>query len=202
MPDARPRRIILGVDPSLTATGFAALLDDGSRAPAAPAPGLGFAHTVRAPAKGTLYDRLNDFWSKLLAVLEEFEVYVGSLSAQAGESVPVDVVIEDATSLRSRGAGHAKVNALSAARLGAAVGVVMVTVAGTAHVRWPVTTYTVDEWVPKRRLGRGGWTAPVQHDRVVAFYRDYQPALAQASDDEVMAYALACFHRERTREAH
>jgi Holliday junction resolvasome RuvABC endonuclease subunit len=197
-----PAKVILGVDPGLRATGLAAIALDES---ADVAPQLVMADTVKPCAKGELIDRLMGLEMGVTRFLEEFWDRVVALRPPgAGLPVlPVEIVIEDATALRSRGLrGGPRMNAVSSARLGAAVGVVMLTMKYDTNrgSDWPVYTYTVDEWIPKARRGRGGnWTGPVRHDRVVAFYRQLEPALKPATDDEVMAYALAMFHRERTR---
>lgn len=181
--------VILGVDPSLSGTGLAAIVTGDK-------PALCFARTIRAPKTGDLIDRLVILQSKLLLALEEFERYILTLPT----GTPVEIAIEDATSLKARGArGRGpKTSAVSSARLGAAVGAVMLTLVGVSRGRWTIHCYTVDEWVPKARIGKGGWTAPVRHDRVVGFYRELDPALEEATDDEVMAYALAMFHHRRS----
>lgn len=178
-----PYRLIVGVDPSLSATGIAALEHHGD-------PGawrLVYRATVRPPAKGTLVSRLEAQARDLHHVL---------LTAIVGRPTPAMVVAEDPSDFRIPG----KSGPSQLIRFGAGVGVALLTVSrACAELGLPLTTYGVNEWLPTQRGSRGGgWRYPVAHKHVLVRTRQRIPGTAEATDDETMAAALALTHALRT----
>lgn len=169
-------RLTVGIDPSLSATGIAALAREGM------AWRLVYKHTVGAPAKGSLISRL-DALSR--------DVYEAMFAVLAGRDGPITVAAEDPSDFRIPGKGGPS----QRFRFGAGVGVVLLAAQRACDCfGLRVQTYGVHEWLPKSRIGRGGWTAPTRHAHVIATTRRLIPGTQQATDDETMAAALALQH--------
>lgn len=173
-----PPRTIIGIDPSLSATGIAVLRHDGepahwcvvSRA------------TCGAPAKGQIAERL-------LVLSRDFErEFMAALLSGAGPGTAL-VVAEDPADFRVPGKG----GPMQRFRFGQGVGVVMATAARVCmQLGVPLETYGTKQWLPMQGGRRGGgWRYHVPHQLVVHRAQQLIPGLEGATDDETMAAALA-----------
>lgn len=177
-------RTVLGIDPSLSATGIVALQRDGD-------PGawrLVYRHTVRPPAKGALVSRLEALYR---------DVYKAVLTAIAGRPEPMTAAAEDPSDFRVPG----KSGVSQLIRFGAGVGVALLAAQCACHeLGLPLVTYGVNEWIPKVGGRRGGgWKHPMSHKDLLAQARLIIPGTTEATDDEVMASALALQHVLKVR---
>lgn len=171
---------VIGIDPSLTATGIVALERDETPLRAWR---VVFRRTVRPSAKLPLLERL-DRLSR--------DVHQGVREAIIGRQEPMTAAAEFPSDFRVPGKGGPSQRFL----FGCGVGVALLAVAracGELHV--PLTTYGVNEWLP-RQSGRrgGGWRHPMKHEQVIAQARLLIPGTKLATDDETMAAALALSH--------
>jgi hypothetical protein len=169
-------RVIIGIDPSLTATGIAVLQRPDS--------GRGrwslFARaTVGAPSTGPLVTRL--------ATLETR--FTETFRRMITGRYDVLVVAEDPSDFRIPGKGGPS----QRFRFGAGVGVVLVAAARVCtELSIPLETYGTKEWLPMQSGRRGGsWRHNVPHAAVIAQTCQLVPGLEGATDDETMAAALA-----------
>lgn len=172
-------RTIVGVDPSLSATGIATLELVGD-------PGawrVSYRTHVGAPGPAkdrSLVDRL--------AVLER-EVRGSLLAALVGRQEPMLVVAEDPSDYRAPKAGGPS----QRTKFGAGVGVVLLTarhVAGELGIQ--LETFGTAVWLPTQAGRRGGgWRYKMPHKDVLAQTRRLVPGTQEATDDETMAAALA-----------
>lgn len=168
--------ILVGVDPSLTATGLVILEEEGTTVR------LRGRHTVRAPAKGELSERLFELAAEVAHWLDNALPRPG-----------VVLVMEDPTDFP----GGPRRSAGTAAKLGAAFGVVSVVVRHAARLAaGTVAVYPSQQWIPKQTGRRGGgWKYATPHKQVVWALRHLVPELEAATDDEVMAAGVALHHR-------
>jgi Holliday junction resolvasome RuvABC endonuclease subunit len=170
-------RLVVGIDPSLTATGVAVLEWPGA--------GMRLLHreTIRTAPAAPLIERLETIRDGLILALLRAR-------ALAGEEW-LEMAVEDPTDFRAPKSGPSQM-----LLFGTAIGVAMITAShiGEQHAI-PVRCYKLGEWLPKARGTRGGgWIHPEKHKTVIERHRALVPGLREASDDEVMAAALALHH--------
>lgn len=173
---------IIGIDPSLSATGIVLLRHVGD-------PGhwrVTDRVTVGASPKGSLAARLVGLSFKFVRALEGV---IARLETDPLGWVPladVLVVAEDPSDFRVPGKGGPS----HRFKFGAGVGVVLAEAARRCvELGIPFETYGTKEWLPQS--GRRGWRYNTPHDQVVAQAHRLIPGLEGATDDETMAAALA-----------
>lgn len=164
---------ILGIDPSLRATGLV-LLD----AVASPKPRAFMRHTVRPPAAGSLQSRLRRLVLDVEALLDDWDGWDAA-------------VIEDITDQRHV---FKRQPATTLTRLGAAYGALIITLDSYSA---PLVEVPAGLWLPKTRTGN--YAHAVRHAQHVAFRRSEIDGLVNATDDEVMAAGLAWWWAQEQR---
>lgn len=177
-------RTVIGIDPSLSATGIVALQRDGE-------PGawrLVYRHTVRPTTKGSLVSRLDAL---------DRDVRASVLQAICGRPEPLAAAAEDPSDFRVPG----KSGVSQLIRFGAGVGVALLAAQRACHeIGLPLVTYGVNEWIPKVGGRRGGgWKHPMSHKDLLAQARHMIAGTVGATDDETMAAALALTHVLKVR---
>jgi Holliday junction resolvasome RuvABC endonuclease subunit len=177
VPRIPPPEIVAGIDPSLTATGISVL--------EWPASGmrLRFVRTIRTEPSSPLADRLWAIRLGILAALDEAHLRDRGRTLEVAMETPVDFRVP-------------KSGPSQMMLFGAAIGAAMLAAREfAARTDVPVHFYELKNWLPRvRRGGRGGWTHSEPHAQVVARHRALVTGLAEGTDDEVMAAALALHH--------
>ena len=174
--------LILGVDPSLTATGLV-LLDTG----VTPGPRVLLHSTVRPRSKGqSLATRLVELDRRVRDFLyDEVQYRTGS---------EIEAACEDPTDWKPHGGLQGRVETTRIAKLGAAFGVAYLALAHTM----PTTVYPTREWLPWKRNRRGG-VHFLAHADVKRLMLMAHPVLEGLTDDELMAAGVALHHATITR---
>lgn len=171
-------RTVVGLDPSLTATGIAGLMRDDRSAWR-----LVYRHHVGAPKPGdgvAFVDRLDAL---------ERDVREALIAALVGRAEPTLLVAEDPTDYRAPRAGGPS----QRAKFGAGIGVVLLTAKrAAAEFGIRFETYGTQEWLPTQGGKRGGgWRYKMPHKAVLQQTQRLVPGTVGATDDETMAAALA-----------
>lgn len=185
--------LVIGIDPSLTATGMVAI---GARRQTPPAAG----HEVNVFARFTIKPPRNGPLAERLAALRlGVRVTLRHMIALRLGSQEWWVVSEDPTDFTAI-AGKKFRSTESIAKLGAATGVVLAGAYellsemenGTEHL----VTFGTKEWLPKTRNKHGG-SHFVDHDLAVQLLRRCYPQLADSTEHETMAAGVAMHHARR-----
>lgn len=106
------------------------------------------------------------------------------------------VAFEDPADFIPRSRGRAGVH--TATMLGAAFGVVGHAVVESLerqhNLTYMVHTYGTQQWMPKTKTGRGGWTHTMKHEHTLALIRGQGYNLKGRTEDEVMATGVLLHH--------
>lgn len=184
--------LVVGIDPSLSATGLVALL--ASRRPGGPFLDVAVPQrlTVRPPRNGPLGQRLSALWGATYETLDTWlSLRFGVTDWWVVSENPMDYTAVP---------GQRYNSPENIGKLGAATGVVLeaawdvlATIEGGADHLVELGTKA---WLPKTRGKRGG-SHFMAHDDVVKLLRRAYPVLAGTTDDETMAAGVALHHARR-----
>jgi Holliday junction resolvasome RuvABC endonuclease subunit len=173
----KPLRRLVGIDPSLTATGLVVV----ELTPTTQT--VVWRRTVRSHTG-----------EDLLARLSQLATTVSHAVVGATEAFPcADVVIEDPTDQKLIGRNR---NVGSICKLGAAVGAIMVSVARDIHL--PMHAVPASHWLPKTQTGN--FRHAVKHDVAKLLLRHQIVGLDEATDDEVFAAGVAVWWAHHSKE--